>query len=178
MDIKTFFKKVVSTVEELTSTPSTPSQTSSSPSGTPSSTRQTYQPQPSYQEPQHDRSETEWMAYFKEILAQEFSQYSVRENVPVQDLAGDVSAEFQFYATRPQQAYKAEWGLPYTFVLFQPDGVKGVILLAQYQKQYKHVKFMVSRMYAKKMGVPFVSFYMDAPNERGYVVERIKSHVR
>ena len=37
---------------------------------------------------------------------------------------------------------------------------------------------MISRMYAKKMGIPFISFYMDAPNEHDYVVERIKGLAR
>lgn len=141
-------------------------------------TQQTAQPQPQPQrpvaDPQRDRNEVQWQTYFREILAQEFGQYAVRENVPVQDLAGSESVEFKLYENRPQQAYKPEWGLPYTFVLFKPEGVKAVILIGKAQSQYKHVKFMISKMYAKKMGVPFISFYMDAPNEREYVVNRIK----
>ena len=78
---------------------------------------------------------------------------------------------------RPQQAYKAEWGLPYSFVLFKPEGVKAVILIGKAQSQYKNVKFMISKMYAKKMGVPFISFYMDAPNEHSYVVNRIAGYL-
>ena len=118
------------------------------------------------------------MAYFRQILAENFGQYSVRENVPVQELVGNVSDEFQLYATRPSQAYKAEWGKPYDFVLCEGDRVKGVVVIGKTQSQYKHVSFLIAKMYAKKMGVPFISFYMDAPNEHDYVVNRIRNYVR
>ena len=48
--------------------------------------QQYQQPQQQYQQPQAqqpERSDMEWMAYFREILATEFPQYTVRENVPV-----------------------------------------------------------------------------------------------
>lgn len=118
-------------------------------------------------------NDEQWMAYFREILAQEFSQYTIHENVPVQSLVGDVADTFTLYPSRPQQVYKAEWGLPYSFVFFKDDRVYGVLLLAKANKNYKQVKFLVSKMYAKKMGVPFISFYMDAPNEREYVIDRV-----
>lgn len=173
MDIKTFFKKVLGTLEQEVKTEVNRAK------NTAQQPQRQAQPQPQrpVSEPQRDRNEVQWQTYFREILSQEFSQYAVRENVPVQDLAGDVSAEFKFYPTRPQQAYKAEWGLPYSFVLFKPEGVKAVILIGKAQSQYKNVKFMISKMYAKKMGVPFISFYMDAPNERGYVVNRIAGYL-
>lgn len=191
MDLKTFLKKIFGTLErevqtEVNRAKNTAKQqvrsTVTQATRPTQSTQQTTQPKPQPQytapEPTRDRSESEWHAYFKGILAQEFSQYAVRENVPVKDLAGDESAEFKLYENRPQQAYKPEWGLPYTFVLFTPEGVKGLILLGKSQSQYKHVKFMISKMYAKKMGVPFISFYMDAPNERDYVVDRIRKYLR
>ena len=182
MDIKTFFKKVASTVErEVKSGINTVQKEFNSPS--PSSQQQQSrpapsqpQPQPSYQAPQPERTDAEWIAYFREILAKEFGHLSIRENVPVQELAGDANDEFKLYATRPQQAYKAEWGKPYTFVLYSGDNVKGVILIGKYQSDSNNVKFLVSKMYAKKMRLPFISFYMDAPNEHEYVVNRIKSY--
>lgn len=142
---------------------------------------QQHNPQPQQPQPQYDEefpevpdyTEAQWLDHFREILNSEFGKYSIRETVPVQELAGDVSDEFQFYANRPYQAYKAEWGYPYTFVLYEDGKVRGVILLGKTQSQYKHVKFLISRMYAKKMGLPFISFYMDSPNERNYVIQRI-----
>ena len=169
MDLKSFFKKIVGTVEEMTNSSSAPQQ----PGSRPSPAQQPYQPQPTYQEPQRDRSASEWIAYFRQILDENFSQYNVLQNVPVQELVGNVSDEFQLYATRPRQAYKAEWGKPYDFLLCEGSVAKGVIVIGKYQGQYRHVNFLVAKMYAKKLGLPFISFYMDAPNERNYVVNRI-----
>lgn len=185
MDLKTLFKKIVGTLEHEVKTEvnrakmQQQQQRQQQQQQQPQAQAQPQpQPQPQQQSSWERRSESEWKAYFREILAQEFGQYAVRENVPVQDLAGDASAEFQLYPTRPQQAYKAEWGLPYTFVLYHADSVRGVILIGKNQNQYRKVKFLISKMYAKKMGYPFISFYMDAPNEREYVVDRIKSYAR
>lgn len=170
MDLKTFLKKVVGTVEQITSSSTRPQQSTSRPS----TAQPSYRPQPTYQAQQRHLSDAEWIHYFKQILAEEFGQYNVMENVPVQDLVGNVSDEFKLYATRPQQAYKAEWGMPYTFLLCEGSVAKGIVMIGKYQKQCKYVKFLISKMYAKKLGLPFISFYMDAPNERDYVVERIK----
>lgn len=172
MDLKTFLKKVVGTVEQITSSSTKPQQSTSTPS--------TAQPshQPSYQAQQRDLSDAEWINYFKQILAEEFSQYNVMQNVPVQELVGNASDEFKLYATRPRQAYKAEWGMPYTFLLCEGSVAKGIVMIGKYQKQYKYVSFLISKMYAKKLGLPFISFYMDAPNERNYVVERIKKFMQ
>lgn len=183
MDLKTFLKKIVGTVEQIASSPTRPQQSTSSPSSTqqapssPSAAQQTYRPQPAYQAPQRELSETEWLDYFGRILAEDFSRYNVMRNVQVQDLVGNVSDEFQLYATRPRQAYKAEWGMPYTFLLCEGSVAKGVIMVGKSQRQCKYVSFLISKMYAKKLGLPFVSFYMDAPNERGYVVNRIHSYL-
>ena len=186
MDIKTFFKKVASTLEHEVKTGVNTIQrelNTSSTSSSPSSQRQSTpaqpqqqpqaqpQPQQSYQAPRPS-SESGTMAYFKEILTQEFVGCVIRENVPVQELVGYAADEFQLYATRPRQAYKAEWGKPYNFVLYEGDRIKGVVVIGKRQVECKYVSFLISKMYAKKMGVPFVSFYLDAPNERDYVIGR------
>ena len=175
MDIKTFFKKVASTVEQSVKSGVDAVQKEWNSPSTASSPQQSAQaqsqPRQSY-EHHHEQTDTGWQNYFREILAQEFGLCVIRENVPVQDLVGYVADEFQFYATRPRQVYKAEWGKPYNFVLYEGDRIKGVVVLGKRQVEYKHVSFLISKMYAKKMGVPFVSFYMDAPNERDYVIQR------
>ena len=112
-------------------------------------------------------------AYFAEILSSAFPQYSVRQNVPVTDLAGNVADEFKLYTTRPQQTYKAEWGEPYTFVLYQGGAPAGVVMLGSGSSHSRNVKFLIARSYAKKMGLPYINFYLQYPNERAYVVERI-----
>ena len=197
MDIKTFFRKVASTLERevksgvntiqqgLNSSSSSTSQQQS----VPAQAQQQPQPQPQPQQqaqPQQNQycqpprrwdDEMGWRAYFRQILATEFGRFSLRENVPVQELVGNVSDEFKLYANRPYQAYKAEWGWPYSFVLYEGEQIKAVILIAKENRQYNHVKFLISKMYAKKLGIQFISFYMDAPNEYDYVVGRIEDHI-
>lgn len=116
----------------------------------------------------------DWNAYFREILMAEFAQYNVKENVPVTDLVGFVNDEFKLYEDRPTQAYKAEWGKPYTFVLESMGTVKAVVMLGNGNSHSRNVKYLISRMYAKKLGIPYINFYTQMPNEREYVIGRIQ----
>ena len=117
---------------------------------------------------------TDWQAYFAEILRTEFPQFGVAENVPVTDLAGFATDSFQLYKTRPYQAYKAEWGAPYSFVLYAGGGPAGVVMLGSGHSHDQNVKYLIARMYAKKLGIPYINFYTQMPNERNYVVGRIR----
>ena len=137
--------------------------------------RPTPQPKPTYEREEIHRSNAEWHQYFKEILATEFQEYTVKENVPVQDLAGNANDEFQLYSTRPRQAYKAEWGQPYTFLLLKEGSPKGVVMLGSGHSHDSNVKYLIARMYAKKLGLPYINFYLQMPNERAYVIQRINS---
>ena len=121
-----------------------------------------------------ERTFSEWKTYFKDILQSEFSVYSIRENVPVTDLAGFVSDEAQLYTTRPTQVYKAEWGQPYTFVLEANGKAKAVVMLGGGHSHDSNVKFLVARMYAEKLELPYINFYLQLPNERSYVIGRIR----
>ena len=113
-------------------------------------------------------------SYFAEIIASEFPQYGVAENVPVTDLAGFANDSFQLYKTRPYQAYKAEWGAPYTFVLYADGGPKGVVMLGDGHSHCSNVKYLIARAYAKKLGLPYINFYTQMANERDYVISRIR----
>ena len=104
----------------------------------------------------------------------EFPEYSIRENVPVTELAGFADDEFQLYTTRPCQAYKAEWGQPYTFVLEKEGNPAGVVMLGGGHSHDSNVKYLIARMYAKKLGLPYINFYTQMPNERNYVIGRIR----
>ena len=117
---------------------------------------------------------TDAHAYFAEILATEFPGYGVAENVPVTDLTGPVADEFQLYKTRPRQVYQAAWGAPYTFVLYAGGAPCGVVMLGSGHSHDQNVKYLIARMYAKKMGLPYINFYTQMPNERAYVVQRIR----
>ena len=115
----------------------------------------------------------DWNAYFAGILSSEFPQYGVRRNVPVTDLAGFATDHFKLYDTRPLQAYKAEWGEPYTFVLERGGVPAGIVMLGSGHSHDSNVKYLIARMYAKKLGLPYINFYTQMPNERGYVVSRL-----
>ena len=112
--------------------------------------------------------------YFEEILHCEFPQYSIEKQVPVTNLAGFAADYFQLYQTRPMQAYKAEWGQPYTFVLKKAGIPVGVLMTGYGSCHSRQVKYLISRMYAKKMGLPYISFYLDMRNRREYVISRIR----
>ena len=37
-----------------------------------------------------------------------------------------------------------------------------------------NVKYLIARMYAKKLDIPYINFYTQMDNKRGYVIERIR----
>lgn len=138
---------------------------------TPTEKKPAYVPAEDVEAP--DWTPEEWCNYFRGILQAEFPQYAVRENVPVTEIAGPAVDEFQLYKTRPRQVYRAEWGKPYTFVLYAGGAPKGVVMLGAGKSHAQNVKYLIARMYAKKCGLPYINFYTQMPNERDYVVSRI-----
>ena len=131
-------------------------------------------PQPVEPSVVKEKTSAEWETYFKQILLSEFPSYDIRENVPVTELAGFANDEFNLYKTRPYQAYKAEWGQPYTFVLEKDGKAMGTLMLGNGHSHDSNVKYLIARMYAKKLGIPYINFYTQMPNEREYVIGRIR----
>ena len=147
--------------------------TTNKPASTPARQTSTTTTSRVWQEPV-EKSAAEWRAYFREILQAECAGYGIRENVPVTELAGYSTEEFKLYKTRPRQAYKAEWGQPYSFVLFEGIQPKAVVMLGDGHSHDSNVKYLVARMYAKKLGLPYINFYTQMGNERGYVISRLR----
>ena len=166
MDFGKLFSKVVKTVKDSIEAEQRQT-TTAQPKPTPQPVATTH-----YEEKQ--RTDSEWVVYFREILATEFPQYSIKENIAVTEMAGFATDEFKLYKSRPTQAYKAEWGQPYTFVLEQAGNIKGVIMLGKGHSHDSNVKYLISRMYTKKLGIPYINFYTQMPNERDYVIGRIR----
>lgn len=135
---------------------------------------------PKSQEPEEpvsataDLSAAEQVAYFRNIIRSEFPLNTIRENVPVTDVAGYAADEFKLYETRPYQVYKAEWGQPYTFALYEGAALKGIVMLGDGHTHDQNVKYLIARKYAQKAGVPYINFYTQMQNERSYVVSRIR----
>lgn len=172
--LKNMVNQVKDTVKELDQSLSNKTTQNTGSSSKP--WQQAPQPQPQ-QEPRYEepveRSDAEWVAYFREILQTEFSQYTFKENVPVTELAGYVSDEFQLYSTRPRQVYQAEWGKPYSFVIYQAGVPRGIVMLGKGHSHDQNVKYLIARKYAQKMNLPYINFYTQMANERNYVIERI-----
>ena len=112
--------------------------------------------------------------YFNDILVKEFPDYTIMRNVPVTSLAGYSSDVFTLYKSRPHQVYKADWGLPYSFIMCKGGQVKAAIMLGHTSAHNSYVKMLISKMYAKKMGIPYIPFHREFRNDIGYVVLRIK----
>lgn len=122
-------------------------------------------------------SEAEWLAYFRNILGNHFARYAVKENVPVTEVTGDVQDVLDLYDSRPNQVYKAEWGRPYDFVLYTEDKPKAVIMLGAGHSHSKKVNYLISRMFAQKLGIPYLGFYTQFPNKEDYVIRRIREEL-
>ncbi len=118
---------------------------------------------------------SEWYAYFSEILRTAFPMYSVRMNVPVTDLVGNAADNFKLYDDRPYQAYRAEWGVNYDYVLYLGNIPKAVVQLGSGTSHTQKVTYLISRKYAEKMGMSYICFYTQFPNQRQYVIERIET---
>ncbi len=167
MDFGKLFSKVVKTVKDSIEADQRQNTTTAQPKPTPQPATTTH-----YEE--KERTDAEWVTFFREILTTEFPEYGFKENVAVTNMVGFATDEFKLYKSRPQQAYKAEWGQPYTFVLEQAGSIKGVVMLGKGHSHDSNVKYLISRMYAKKLGIPYINFYTQMPNECDYVIGRIR----
>lgn len=112
-------------------------------------------------------------AYFEGIIRTEFPQLTIRKDVPVEGLVGKAEDSFKLYNTRPEQVYKAEWGRPYDFVLYKDDKPVAVVMLGNRHSHNASVTYLISRMYAKKLKLPYINFYTQFPNTRDYVINRL-----
>ena len=137
-------------------------------------TRQDYGSDEHGNNPRENYSDLQWREYFRAIIASQYPLMTVREDVPVTDIAGYAEDVFQIYETRPRQVYKAEWGQPYTFVLYAAGTPKGVVMLGNGHSHDENVKYLVARKYSQKAGLPYINFYTQMPNEREYVVSRLQ----
>lgn len=127
--------------------------------------------------PKVELTRADGIYYFKDILAKQFTDYVIKENVSVTEIAGYANDVFRLYATRPFQAYKAEWGNPYTFGMYQNGDLKALIMIGDGVALCKKVKYLISKMYAKKCNIPYVTFFVEAPNNKDYVINRINKYL-
>ena len=101
------------------------------------------------EEPRKDR------AFFAGVLASEFGgAYEIRENISPAELGGS--------------------GRNYDFGLYRAGRLIGVVVLIEHNRD-RSAAFINAKRACANANVPFISFYYHMPNERGYVIARIKS---
>jgi hypothetical protein len=91
-------------------------------------------------------------SYFRAIIRECFSNYVVREDVPVSEFGGE--------------------GKPYDFALFSHGECSGVVMLVAHNRDNNRA-YKGARAAAGANGVPFINFYTHMTIERGYVINRI-----
>ena len=91
--------------------------------------------------------------YFRAIIQECFNNYIIREDVPVSELGGE--------------------GRPYDFFLINHGECCGVVMLVAHNRDNNRA-YNGAKAAAKASGVPFINFYTHMPNERGFVINRIK----
>ncbi|MCR5325949.1 MAG: hypothetical protein K6E37_04260 [Bacteroidales bacterium] len=115
--------------------------------------------------------------YFAGIIRAHFPGYTVMEYVPVAELTRDAGDIQKLYIERPEQVYRAEWGQPYEFVLYADGAVKAVVVSGLSRSHNSNAGYLVARMFAKKLNVPYIGFYGEFSNGEDYVVSRIRERL-
>ena len=116
----------------------------------------------------------DWTTYFRAIIANRFPNLTIDEEVPVSQVAEEMYEVCKRNAARTYQAYKAEWGAPYTFVLSSEGIPRCILMLADWAERPENkVKYLISKMFAKKMNIPYLYFYTNMKNEESYCIKRI-----
>lgn len=67
--------------------------------------------------------------------------------------------------------------VPYDYCIFGAGGMKGVITVTDHNRD-NNTAFRNAKRAAQVAGVPFINFYTHMPNERDYVVNRIKTMLK
>jgi hypothetical protein len=92
-------------------------------------------------------------AYFEEILVSEFGDFELRKNVDPSELSGS--------------------GRPYDFAFVKNDKIVAVIPLAKHNR-INNAAWKDARATAERAGVAFINFHLHMPNQRDFVIDRIK----
>ena len=99
------------------------------------------------------------LPYFASILAQNFAQYEIHRDVSPADLG----------TLAPGAACRN-----LDFCLYQNGRLCGAVMLTPHNRD-NNLAFRNAKQACQAAGVPFINFYSHLPNEREYVVTRIRS---
>lgn len=96
-------------------------------------------------------------SHFPRLLKEEFSEYQIKENISGSEIGNTER--------------------PYEFGLYKGGGLKAVIVLSEKNKTNNRA-YRTAKEAAEKANVAFVNFFTHMPNERSYVIERIKKFLK
>ena len=110
------------------------------------------------------------MAYFRQVLKEQFPECTFEENVSAESLGWAVANKYKTYGN----VYPDR---PFEFVIYKDNRLVATILLTDHNKESLAVcKNTIATSEAYK--VPCVNFLMQFPNEASYVRERISRAIR
>jgi hypothetical protein len=104
-----------------------------------------------------DIRDTKNHGYFAALLAEQFSEYTV--------------TEFESPASFAMPGSK-----PYNFLLYQAGKPVAAIMLTE-GNRYQNQPFRDAKASAEAAGIPFINFFLRLPNERDYIINRIKTNL-
>ena len=99
--------------------------------------------------------ESDMPAHFRQIFAEAFADCTVREGLSAQELG-----------------WSSEAARPYSFCLYR-GSLRCVVMLTEHNRDNNRL-FRNARAACEQAGVPFLNFYTHFPNERSYVIDRIR----
>lgn len=99
-------------------------------------------------------------AYFYNILAGAFPDYEIKAGIPATAIG----------ASNPAAKN-------YDFCLFKAGRVAAAIMLTPHNRD-RNSAFLTAKAACYNAGIPFINFYTHYPNEREYVINRVKSFIK
>lgn len=107
--------------------------------------------------------------YFESILAEEFGEYEIAKDVNPMELGWTSAQEYvDVYGQYPCRNFD--------FVLKRDDKIAGVIMVTEHNGDNRAIHKNAA-VTAENHHVPFINFFTQFPNERDYVVTRIKKNI-
>jgi hypothetical protein len=100
-------------------------------------------------------------SHFDEIFASEFSGYEVKQGVATDEIV-PASAGLGFR--------------PYSYV-FYDNGMAKLAVMITPRFGHESNEFLGAKTACETAGIPFVNFFLHMPNERNYVINRLKQYI-
>lgn len=101
----------------------------------------------------------EFIMNLETIIAEEFSEYELRRNVPASEMTSNSQAR------------------DYSFGLYLDGSPKAFIMIMKDKNDYRKKDVVLAKQAAESNGIPYMNFMMHLPNEPEYISNRLKQNV-